>query len=323
MEPKVTILSPCYNVEAYISHFLESIIMQNYHPIELILVNDGSTDNTEDIIFSYKERLEKEGIELKYFSKENGGQASAIALGIKHVTGEYLIWPDSDDFLLPNSIKKRVEYLKENPNCAIVRSNGYIYSEKDLKNPLRKASKYNKIAYLKDFLCFSVPWMPLAYMIRMSCFDEMNPQRKIYISSAGQNIQMILPVVYKYPCEYMEDALYGYVVHENSHSHKRQMYVKQAERLDALQLCVEETLKVISSDIKEFVEINKNFILFCHCRTAWLHGETKEFEKYERILEQKGKTDFAIKVMKTMKPSRFSNLLIRIFNRMRNRKNAK
>lgn len=323
MEPKVTVLSPCYNVETYISHFLESIIMQNYNPIELILVNDGSTDNTEEIIFSYKERLEKEGIELKYFSKGNGGQASAIALGIKHVTGEYLIWPDSDDFLLPNSIKKRVEYLQENPNCAIVRSNGYIYSEKDLKNPIRKASKYNKRAYLKDFLCFSVPWMPLAYMIRMSCFDEINPQRKIYISSAGQNIQMLLPIVYKYPCEYMKDALYGYVIHENSHSHKKQTYVQQSSRLDALQCCVEETLKIISSDITDSVEINKNFILFCHCRTAWVFGNKREFEKYEHILKEKGKIDLVIRVMKKMKYSSFSNLLIKIINKTRRIKNAK
>ena len=77
MNPLVTILTPAYNEEKNIDRFLESVFNQTYNNIELILINDGSTDNTERVFYSYKGKLEEKGIKIKYFYQDNSGQAAA------------------------------------------------------------------------------------------------------------------------------------------------------------------------------------------------------------------------------------------------------
>ena len=110
MNKLVSAVSPCYNGETYITRYFEAMLKQTYRPIEIILVNDGSTDKTEEIIMSYKGKLEESGITLKYIKKQNEGLGAAINDGLKHTEGEYLIWPDTDDVLFPESIEKRVSF---------------------------------------------------------------------------------------------------------------------------------------------------------------------------------------------------------------------
>ena len=110
MKKLVSVVSPCYNGEDYISRYMDSILKQTYRPIEVILVNDGSADKTEEIINSYASVFERSDIILKVITKNNEGSGAAVNDGLKHITGEYLIWPDSDDFLFPESIEKRVKF---------------------------------------------------------------------------------------------------------------------------------------------------------------------------------------------------------------------
>ena len=71
----------------------------------MIVVDDGSTDNSKETIESYKSKFEEKGYSLLYIYQNNNGQAAAIDKGLKYVSGEYLIWPDSDDyFSFPSSI---------------------------------------------------------------------------------------------------------------------------------------------------------------------------------------------------------------------------
>lgn len=314
---KVSVLSPCYNVAKCLPTFLDSIIAQDYQPIELILVDDGSTDDTAKIIEDYKPKFVKNNIELKYIFKENGGQASAVALGIKEVTGEYLIWPDSDDFLLKNSILRRVEYMESHPDCGFLRTNGYTYHENDLQNPIAKISKMKRTVTLEDYMNFIVPWCPGCYMVRMSCFDRTNPDRIIAVSHAGQNIQMILPIVHRYPCHYLDECLYGYVIHPKSHSHSINTYEKNKQHLKNLQSCVEDTLKVINDDTAEYSEISKKFFRFSNYRTAWQYGEKDEMRRYENDLRDRREFKTEAYIMKYMKKSAVSDFLIRAVSKIR------
>ena len=101
----VSIITPCYNVEKVVHRYLNSILSQTYKKIELILVNDGSTDKTEEILLSYKSIFESQGIIFKYIYQENKGLGGSINTGLKYFTGEYLCWPDPDDTLHPQSIE--------------------------------------------------------------------------------------------------------------------------------------------------------------------------------------------------------------------------
>lgn len=92
---KFSIIVPIYNVERYLEECLKSLINQSYKNIEIILVNDGSTDNSETICQEYKLKDKR----VKYIKKKNGGLSSARNEGLKCATGEYYLFVDSDDYV--------------------------------------------------------------------------------------------------------------------------------------------------------------------------------------------------------------------------------
>ena len=107
-QPLVSIITPCYNGEPYLDQYFDSILKQTYQHLELIFVDDGSTDRTSEIAENYREKLEYRGIRYILLKQENRGQASALNHGLKYFTGEYLTWPDSDDVMTPECIEEKV-----------------------------------------------------------------------------------------------------------------------------------------------------------------------------------------------------------------------
>lgn len=94
--PKVSVIVPVYKVEQYLEKCLESLVNQTLSDIEIVIVNDGSPDNSEKIIENY---LEKYPNKIKYVKKENGGLSSARNFGVPHAMGEYIAFLDSDDYV--------------------------------------------------------------------------------------------------------------------------------------------------------------------------------------------------------------------------------
>lgn len=255
-KPLVTVLTPCYNGEEYIERFIDSILNQTYPNIELIIVNDGSIDNTENIILKNKKKIENKRYLFKYFYQDNKGQATAINFGLKHVTGDYLTWPDSDDFLEPSSIEEKVEFLQKNIEYGAVRTSVNVVNEKNIKKILyvmksnsKKTNIFNDVLLEKTYLANG------AYLLRMRYFLDVNPKRKIYPSRAGQNWQMLLPILYKYKCGYIDKPLCTYVIRNNSHSHDlTDDFSKELSRLEQHKDILITVIKNINSDYLKIVE---------------------------------------------------------------------
>jgi len=112
MNKKLSVIIPVYNTSKYIEKCLNSILNQYMNDIELIIVNDGSTDNSEEIITKWIDEY-KDKIEVKYFKKENGGLSSARNFGVKHATGEYITFVDSDDYLDPQIYQHLEKYMED------------------------------------------------------------------------------------------------------------------------------------------------------------------------------------------------------------------
>ena len=129
---KVSIVVPVYKVEKYLSKCIESILNQTYEKIELILVNDGSPDESDKICkkYFYDKRV-------KYIKKENGGVSSARNIGIENATGEYLVFVDSDDWIEEQMIEEMVKELNDNqiPFC------GYTEQYLNTSTPIKLGSK--------------------------------------------------------------------------------------------------------------------------------------------------------------------------------------
>ncbi|MFX0000780.1 MAG: glycosyltransferase [Candidatus Hodarchaeota archaeon] len=114
-KPKVSIIIPVYNGSNYMHEAIDSALNQTYENIEVIVVNDGSNDNgkTAQIAKSY-------GNKIRYFSKENGGVSTALNLGIRMMTGEYVSWLSHDDVYYPEKIEKQIEFLRNEPDKNII-----------------------------------------------------------------------------------------------------------------------------------------------------------------------------------------------------------
>ena len=107
---KVSIIVPVYNVEKYIDKCLDSLVNQTLKDIQIIIVNDGSKDDSIKII---KEYQEKYGNKIKYLEKENGGLSDARNYGIPYAEGEYIAFLDSDDYIEKNAYEEMYNIAKK------------------------------------------------------------------------------------------------------------------------------------------------------------------------------------------------------------------
>lgn len=120
---KVSIIVCFYNEEKYLSKAIDSVLTQSYSNFELILVNDGSTDHSDEIVKSYHDDR------IIYISYEgNKHQAYARNRGLEKATGDYIGFFDGDDIMMPDKIEKQVKYLEEHKDILLV-SGGYVYMD--------------------------------------------------------------------------------------------------------------------------------------------------------------------------------------------------
>ena len=140
---KVSIIVPVYNVEEYISKCLDSLVNQTLKEIEIIVVNDGSPDNSQSIIDKYAKKYKN----IKSYTKENGGLSDARNYGLKYAKGEYISFIDSDDYVDKTMIEKMYNYAVKNNldivvcdsieikgNHQILKKSNLHYSDDDIKN---------------------------------------------------------------------------------------------------------------------------------------------------------------------------------------------
>ncbi len=146
-EPKVSIVIPVYNGSNYLREAIDSALAQTYKNIEIIVVNDGSRDcgKTEETAKSY-------GDKIRYFSKENGGVATALNFGIREMKGEYFSWLSHDDVYLPEKIQVQMDYVRKERHNVIFYSD-FIFVDSNLR-PIRKV-KINPIES-RDFRYFLI-----------------------------------------------------------------------------------------------------------------------------------------------------------------------
>lgn len=120
---KVSVIVPVYNVEKYLEKCLDSLVNQTLKEIEIIIVNDGSPDNSHKIIDKYTKKYKN----IKAYLKENGGLSDARNYGLKKASGEYIAFLDSDDFVKEDMYQKMYEKAKSGNFDMIVCDLNYIY----------------------------------------------------------------------------------------------------------------------------------------------------------------------------------------------------
>lgn len=181
INPLVSVVMPVYNGSNYIREAVDSVLAQTYKNIEVIIVNDGSVDNSEEIIKSYKDTR------IRYFKKENGGVATALNLAIKNMKGEYFSWLSHDDVYYPDKIEKQIEALskldKDRRDKTILYSNWVLIDKNSKKfDEFRIEKRYD--AKKLDYPLYPIIKCVVhgcSLLIPKKCFDEIglfNPKEK-------------------------------------------------------------------------------------------------------------------------------------------------
>lgn len=167
--PKVSIIIPVYNGANFLKYAIDSALNQTYDNLEILVVNDGSTDNgkTEKIAKSY-------GTKVKYINKENGGVSSALNLAIKKMTGEYFSWLSHDDTYEPNKVEAEVNYLRDKGllhKKAIVYSDYYLIDVRG-KVLSRATKNHEELVNKPEYALLKGNINGLSLLIPKTAFDE-------------------------------------------------------------------------------------------------------------------------------------------------------
>ena len=218
----VTIVTPCFNGEEYLRRYFCSILSQTYGSIQLIFVDDGSSDATFEIASSFRAAIEERGYSYVLLRQKNSGQAAAINLALSHVAGAYITWIDSDDVMYDTCIERKVSALEHNPDAGFVCSQVNVVDETDLDKIIDVFKRFrtddpwlfDSLITEQDGYCCNI-----AYMARTKTLFDAIPLNGIYESRSGQNWQLLLPLAYTSKCTYIEEPLASCVVRKGSHSH--------------------------------------------------------------------------------------------------------
>lgn len=211
-----SVIIPCYNGADVVDRAISSVYSQEYPSIELIVVDDGSTDNSKNVICAWQDRFAGKGWNLKYVYQENRGLGGAINTGLKHVTGDYISLLDADDEYLPGAVSERAAYLEEHPECDAVRSNGWtVKGENQYLFVYEQREKERKDVFVALLRGETNNWAG-SYMVRSGAMFAFYPDREIYTSRYGQNLQFLLPLVYHKPCGFIDKPLMNYIQQGNS-----------------------------------------------------------------------------------------------------------
>lgn len=162
-KPQVSVIIPTYNRGWIIKEAIDSVLAQDYGDFELIVVDDGSTDNTDDILNSYRG-------DIIVFRQENQGVSAARNRGLAEASGRFIAFLDSDDLWLPQKLSLQVEFFSKNPDAQICQTEETWIRKGVRVNPKKRHKKpWGMIFEASLALCLV---SPSAVMIRRSLFEK-------------------------------------------------------------------------------------------------------------------------------------------------------
>ncbi|RYM02215.1 glycosyltransferase [Sporolactobacillus sp. THM7-7] len=207
---EISVVIPTYNRGAFTVEAVKSVLAQTYKDIEIIVVDDGSTDET-------KEQLKSFGDRIKYIYQENKGPSAARNTGIRQAKGKYIALCDSDDRFLPEKLEKQMKFIDEHPECYFLYSWYYNVNEKGEITKLRKPLTCKSQEHLQYCLFarkFTIRTSTL--LIHKSCFDKAGLFNEKYWYSQDWDMWLRLAGYYRGYC--LEEPLAEYWLHGENRS---------------------------------------------------------------------------------------------------------
>jgi len=207
--PIVSVNIPVYNDEKYIGETLLSALNQTYRDLEIVVVDDGSTDRTAEIIKSFSDSR------IKYYYQTNQGIGATRNKAIEHSSGKYIAFLDHDDLWMPNKLEKQLALFKANPKLGMVFCDTIFFnSEGDLYSIYAKRKPPRGMAFrelLRNY-CLSCETV----VVKRSVLDEVGyfPSDMMMV----EEYDLFLRIASRYSLDYVNEPLAKYRIHEHNYS---------------------------------------------------------------------------------------------------------
>ena len=201
---KISVIVPVYNVAEYLPKCLDSLLGQTLKEIEIIVVNDGSPDNSEEIVKDYQKRY----MNIKYYYKENGGLSDARNFGLKYATADYVTFVDSDDFISFDMMEKMYNEIVVSKSDIVVCEFNYVYGDKLVRS--YSNLNYTDVPDKKYLLTPPMAWLRL---YKRELFDNIQFKKGIYYEDLELTPKL---VKYTKKISFVNEGLYFYVIRSGS-----------------------------------------------------------------------------------------------------------
>lgn len=265
---KVSIIVPIYNAYLYLSKCLESLVNQTYKNIEIILINDGSTDQSEDIIKLYLEKFDN----IVYIKDTNHGQGHARNIGLEKATGDLITFVDSDDYVEVTMIEKLLNNMGDSDvsicDLTKIDSTKQIYFK-------------NHIDYGNDQINFMLSHPgPVAKLYKKELLKNHKFMENVYYEDLAFTTTLS-PKVHK--VSYLPEPLYFYIIHDNS-TMQQKVWTNKLDDVFKVMDYVTEELKDYKDEL-EYLYI-EHYLYSCSLRFIDYPEGKERLEKVEKIMEK-------------------------------------
>ena len=212
--PLVSIVTPAYNSSATVGETIESVLSQTYSNFEMIIVDDGSTDDTANVVHRFKDNR------IKYIYQSNKERSEARNNGIKNAKGEFIAFLDADDIWFPEKLEKQIELFEMDMKLGLVYSDLYLFEEKfpqkvTLYSHIRKLFRGNvplRIIVEDNFIQSATP------LVRRDVFDSLGNFDSDLIPC--EDYDMWIRIIARYAVDFVNQPLAYYRIHPNRTSWK-------------------------------------------------------------------------------------------------------
>lgn len=201
--PRVSVILPTYNQAQYLPQALDSVLNQTWRDLELIIVNDGSTDETPRILDEYERRY---GIRVVH--QENQKLPRALNTGFRLARGQYLTWTSSDNIMLPHMLKVLVEVLDRHPQVGLVYADWEIIDEHGTVVGVVRTFDFDR------FLLMRVNYINACFLYRRACQEKVGLYDPEYIHV--EDWEYWFRISRHFPMLHVPQVLYQYRVHSSS-----------------------------------------------------------------------------------------------------------
>ncbi len=211
IEPFISICIFTYNRAEYIKETIESALAQSYNNYEIVVVNDGSTDNTEEVVNSIPSK------KIRYFKKEHTNAPDTRNRVLKEAKGDYILWLGDDDLLHEDILKTYVEYLNKYPDADIFYCKLLAFNEhKGILRQFVYTDWYNRQEDLASFLIMGQPIPDGSSLISRKIYNEIGGFNKDFNRAQDYEFYSRVFTTKKYNAKYVDEFLVKYRIHEKN-----------------------------------------------------------------------------------------------------------